>query len=170
MKGGLDIRLDGLTVRYPNGVLGLDGVSLHVPAGQFCVVLGSSGAGKSTLLKAINGLVTPTDGTVTVGGMTLDRRSLAALRLRMGTIHQHFGLADRADVATNVMAGAARTIPLWRALLGVYPEPMRERACALLAAVGLEERHLAARIDKLDRKSTRLNSSHRYISRMPSSA
>ncbi len=96
MTCGLDIRLEGLTVRYPNGVLALDRLSLYVPAGQFCVVLGSSGAGKSTLLKAINGLVAPSEGSVAIGGKIVDRRSLRAMRARMGTIHQHFGLAQRA--------------------------------------------------------------------------
>lgn len=149
MSGGLDIRLDGVSVRYANGVLGLDRLSLHVPAGQFCVVLGSSGAGKSTLLKTVNGLVAASEGTVGVGGRAIDRRSLPALRARMGTIHQHFGLAQRADVATNVIAGAVQRMPLWRALVGAYPEPLRDRACSLVAAVGLEERHLATRVDKL---------------------
>lgn len=149
MSGGLDIRLDGVSVRYANGVLGLDGVTLQVPAGQFCVLLGSSGAGKSTLLKAVNGLVSPSAGTVSVGGTVVDRRGLAAVRARMGTIHQHFGLALRANVATNVIAGGVLRMARWRALVGAYPEALRDRACSLVAAVGLEEHHLATRADRL---------------------
>jgi sulfonate transport system ATP-binding protein len=40
----------------------LDGVDLHVPAGQFLIVVGRSGCGKSTLLRLIAGLDEPTAG------------------------------------------------------------------------------------------------------------
>jgi len=145
----MDVRFNGLAVRFAGGATALEGITLHVPAGQFCVVLGRSGAGKSTLLRTVNGLVRPTSGQVTVGGEPVCRRSLPALRARIGMIHQHFGLAHRASVATNVIAGAAAEMPLWRALSGFYPEAHRARACALLAAVGLEEEQMIRRADRL---------------------
>lgn len=149
MTRGADIRIEALTVRFANGALGLDNVTLDVPAGQFCVLLGSSGAGKSTLLKTVNGLVTPAAGRVVIGGTPVDRRTLPGLRARMGMIHQHFGLAQRASVATNVIAGAAPQMPLWRALCGAYPAEHRRRACEMLESVGLNEEHLTRRVDRL---------------------
>ena len=57
--------------------MALRDVSLEVPRGQFCVILGSSGAGKSTLLRAINGLVTLTSGSVEVDASDHVRRLAA---------------------------------------------------------------------------------------------
>jgi len=58
---------------FPGGTRALQSVTLHVPRGQFCVVLGPSGAGKSTLLRLVNGLVEPTAGVVRVGGVAVTR-------------------------------------------------------------------------------------------------
>lgn len=62
------LQFESVAMRHPDGTRALGGVSLEVPAGQFCVVLGASGAGKSTLLRTANGLVVPTQGTVRVEG------------------------------------------------------------------------------------------------------
>jgi len=148
MSAPADVRLDGVTVGFGD-FRALDGVTLEIPAGQICVILGPSGAGKSTLLRTVSGLVSPDRGSVAIGGTTLDRRSLPGLRARIGMIHQHFGLAQRASVATNMIAAAAPAMPLWRALLGFYPAADRRRACALIEAVGLQEEHLARRVDRL---------------------
>ncbi|WP_336970155.1 phosphonate ABC transporter ATP-binding protein [Sphingobium aromaticiconvertens] len=145
----MDIRFSSVTLHYADGTHALDNIGLKIPAGQFCIILGSSGAGKSTLLRTVNGLAEPTQGTVIVGGKPVERRTLPLLRRRIGMIHQHFGLTGRARVATNVIAGAAADMPLWRALTGIYPEPLRQRACAALEAVGLEPEHLLRRADQL---------------------
>src|SRR4030066_159187 len=58
------LKFDNVTKRYPDGTEAIRNISLHVPRGQFCVVLGPSGAGKSTLLRMLNGLTNPTDGEV----------------------------------------------------------------------------------------------------------
>jgi len=145
----MDIRFDALTVHFPDGNRALDAVSFAVPPGQFCVILGHSGAGKSTLLRTVNGLVPATGGQVVVGGKPVGRRTLPLLRRRIGMIHQHFGLAGRASVATNVIGGAAPDMPIWRILSGLYTVGHREKACALLASVGLEEIHLQRRCERL---------------------
>ena len=61
------IRLDDVSVTYPNGTRALSGVSLDIAAGEMVSVVGLSGSGKSTLIRTINGLVPATSGTVTVG-------------------------------------------------------------------------------------------------------
>ncbi|CAN5156188.1 phosphonate ABC transporter ATP-binding protein [soil metagenome] len=145
----LSIAFRGLSVRHPDGTRALDDVTITIPPGQFCVVLGPSGAGKSTLLRTVNGLTPATGGEVRVGEDKVEARSLDRLRRCMGMIHQNFGLAARATVATNMMAGAAATMPLWRALTGLYTEEDKAAACRLIRAVGLEEAHLARRAEQL---------------------
>jgi phosphonate transport system ATP-binding protein len=120
-----------------------------VPRAQFCVVLGASGAGKSTLLRCLNGLAVPTAGKIIVDSAPVTRKSLKALRPRMGMIHQSFALVERATVANNVVAGALPKIPTLSALLGLIPRHYQRKACQLLAEVGLGEEHLARRADAL---------------------
>ncbi|MFG3495731.1 ABC transporter ATP-binding protein [Streptomyces sp. NPDC047928] len=61
------IRAENLTVRFGADTV-LDGLDLHVPAGELAVLSGANGAGKSTLLRALAGLLPPTSGRVTIGG------------------------------------------------------------------------------------------------------
>ncbi|MGX6601630.1 ABC transporter ATP-binding protein [Micromonosporaceae bacterium Da 78-11] len=53
-----------LTVRFPDGTPGVQGVSLRLPRGSFTVVTGAVGAGKTTLIRALLGLVAPQAGSV----------------------------------------------------------------------------------------------------------
>lgn len=58
-----DIDLTNVTVRFDR--VALEGVDLHIPAGQSVAIVGASGAGKSTLLETIAGLVAADHGAVT---------------------------------------------------------------------------------------------------------
>jgi len=143
------LNFESVAMRYADGTQALGGVSLQVPAGQFCVVLGSSGAGKSTLLRMANGLVKPTQGTVQVEGVRIAADSLARIRPRIGMIHQQFNLVLRSTVAQNVLAGALPAMPTWRALLGLFSDVARRKACELVESVGLQEQHLLRRVSEL---------------------
>ena len=94
------IRLDDVSVTYPNGTRALSGVSLDIAAGEMVSIVGLSGSGKSTLIRTINGLVPVTSGTVDVGPHTVTGmrgRMLRELRGHIGMIFQGFNLADRAE-------------------------------------------------------------------------
>lgn len=134
---------------YPDGSRALEGVSLGIPQGEFCVLLGPSGAGKSTLLRTVNGLVTPTAGRTVVDGVEVNSRTLPRLRPRIGMIHQQFNLAPRASVASNVISGALPAVSTWRALAGLFPPRLQARACGLLEAVDLGPEHLRRRVSEL---------------------
>jgi phosphonate transport system ATP-binding protein len=140
---------DSVAKRFADGTAGLAGVTFEVPKGQVCVVLGPSGAGKSTLLRCVNGLVAPSEGRVLIDGVAVDRASLPVLRPSVGMVHQSFNLVDRASVAANVIAGALPRISTLRALAGLYPKQFQQRACALIADVGLSELHLKRRVSEL---------------------
>jgi NitT/TauT family transport system ATP-binding protein len=62
------ILVEGVSKRYPSGVLALDQVTIPVAAGELVCLVGASGCGKSTLLNLIAGLDRPTAGTVSVPG------------------------------------------------------------------------------------------------------
>lgn len=103
----LEVR--GLIATY-GAVRALDGVDLDVPAGSITAVLGANGAGKTTLLRAINGMMRPRGGSVTLEG-----RSLLGVRVeevvRRGLAHvpEGRGVIVELSVEDNLRLGA-----LWR--------------------------------------------------------
>jgi phosphonate transport system ATP-binding protein len=143
------LRFREVTKAFPGRTIALDRVTLDVPPGQFCVVLGSSGAGKSSLLRTVNGLSPPTSGAVEVDGIAVTESTFGRVRLEMAMIHQHFCLSARLSVLTNVLAGALSQVSTARALLNLFPVSLQRKACALLAHVGLGEEHLYRRASAL---------------------
>ena len=131
--------------RFADGTLALDGVSLDIPKGQFCVILGPSGSGKSTLLRCVNGLIEPTAGKVSVGGVEVGPKTLRTIRPRVGMIHQQFHLVPRLTVLGNVLTGALPQVSTLASMLGIFPARTRRKACDLLQEVGLDELHLYRR-------------------------
>ena len=68
----------------------IDDLTLDVQKGDFIVILGRNGSGKSTFAKQINGLLTPTEGTLFVDGMdTREEGNLLPIRQRAGMVFQN---------------------------------------------------------------------------------
>lgn len=114
----------------------LDNVSLHVPKGQICGVIGASGAGKSTLIRCVNLLERPTHGAVIIDDVDLTQLSDAELvktRRQIGMIFQHFNLLTSRTVFENV------ALPL--ELENKSKAETQEKTTALLALVGLSDKH-----------------------------
>lgn len=114
----------------------LDNVSLHVPKGQICGVIGASGAGKSTLIRCVNLLERPTHGAVVIDDVDLTQLSDAELvktRRQIGMIFQHFNLLTSRTVFENV------ALPL--ELENKSKTEIQEKTTALLALVGLSDKH-----------------------------
>ena len=83
----------------------LDNVSLHVPKGQICGVIGASGAGKSTLIRCVNLLERPTHGAVIIDDVDLTQLSEAELvktRRQIGIFYKHFNLWTSLTFFKNV--------------------------------------------------------------------
>ena len=126
-------------------------VNLRVPDGDFVAIIGRSGAGKSTFLRTLNGLLIPSQGSVTVDGTNITRlpkRELQKYRRRVGFIFQQFNLVNRLSVLENVLHGRLGYLPTWRGLLGLYTEYDYEVARAQLARVDLSPKE-GARVDSL---------------------
>jgi ATP-binding cassette subfamily B protein RaxB len=66
----------------------LDGLSLSIPAGQSIAIVGPSGCGKSTLINILLGILHPTEGEISVGGVPLAALGLEHLRRMVGTVMQ----------------------------------------------------------------------------------
>ena len=127
------IELSAVTKCYDSGPPAVSDVSLRVRAGEAVAVVGPSGSGKSTLLNLIAGLDRPTDGTVTVDGVRVDRLSESASaryrRSRIGMVFQFFNLLDDLTVTDNVLLAAQ--------LAGMPASRARGRAATLLEYLGI---------------------------------
>jgi cobalt/nickel transport system ATP-binding protein len=73
---------------YPDGTRALDGVSFEVGHGEAIAVVGANGAGKSTLLMHLNGLLSPGEGEVRIGGTPVTKSTLAEIRRTVGMVFQ----------------------------------------------------------------------------------
>ncbi len=120
VAGGLagDLIVTDLTITYPGRATpALRSVDAHFPATGLTAITGPSGCGKSTLLAALLGEVSPTGGTIEVGGRPLRREQLDTWRRDVAWAPQRPWLASR-SVAENLRIGRpeAGDTDLWSAL------------------------------------------------------
>ncbi|MFF3567800.1 ABC transporter ATP-binding protein [Nocardia jiangxiensis] len=97
--GGLDVT--GLTVDYGNGT-GLWDFDLHVGAGEVTCVIGRNGAGKSSALLGIAGFVTPTAGTVAIGGAKVSGAPYRRCRTQLSLVVKGRSLFGSLTLAENL--------------------------------------------------------------------
>jgi ABC-2 type transport system ATP-binding protein len=126
------VALDGLTKRYPGGVIALDSLSVTIEPGVIGLV-GANGAGKSTLIKILLGLLDASGGSARVFDLDVARQGLA-IRQLVGYMPEHDCLPTDIS-ASDFVNHMARMSGLPRA-------SARERSADVLRHVGLfEERY-----------------------------
>ena len=117
---------------YDNGSVALDHANVHIKKGEFVFVVGASGAGKSTFIKLLDHEELPTEGSVIVNGIEvnkLKKSRVPYLRRRMGIVFQDFRLLPNKTAEENV-AFAMEVIEAPRRLI-------KERVRNVLDLVGL---------------------------------
>ena len=115
----------------------LSSVSLTIEEGGFTGIIGHTGSGKSTFLQHLNGLLLPTEGTVTVDGLdTRNKAQCRQVRSRVGIVFQYpeYQLFEE-TVLRDVMFGPKN--------MGLSEEECRVRATAALEQVGLDPGHFS---------------------------
>ena len=84
-----DIRLDAISFSYaPHEPAVLDGISLHINAGESLAITGPSGGGKTTLVHVLLGVLNPLSGQVSIGGQPLAQYGVENWRRRVGSVMQ----------------------------------------------------------------------------------
>jgi phosphonate transport system ATP-binding protein len=151
----LDLRLIDLAARHPAARPGvapaLTGLNLHLAAGEQVAVIGPSGAGKTTLLQVLACALTPTAGTLALGGKNpwqLPRPALQRLRGELFLAPQVPPLPPRQRVVTAVLAGRLPAMGLWRSLRSLFYPADIPAAFEALERFDLGEK-LFERVDRL---------------------
>ena len=126
------VSVDAVSLRYPNGTLGLADIDLTVADGESIALVGPSGSGKTTLLRTIAGFLTPTAGQISIGGEIVAGagRAVPPEARGLGMVFQQHAVWPHWNVARNV------DYPLRRA--GVARAERHQRVEEMLALVGLE--------------------------------
>jgi putative ABC transport system ATP-binding protein len=138
MKTIIDVK--NLTKSFVDGPIEthvLLGIDFKVNEGEFVAIMGRSGAGKSTFLYQMSLLDTPTTGSITLNGTTVDMLTddeKTRLRLtELGYVFQDYSLLPELSALENIM------IPLL--MQGLSMEEAKSRAMNALKSVNLDHRH-----------------------------
>ncbi|XVH32840.1 ABC transporter ATP-binding protein [Haloferacaceae archaeon DSL9] len=98
-----DITFEGVSKRYPGGVLAVNDVSLTIEDGEFVTLVGPSGCGKTTTLRMIAGFEQPTTGAVAIDGR--DVTGVPPYERDTSMVFQNFALFPHMTVFENVAYG-----------------------------------------------------------------
>lgn len=117
------IEITGLTKAYDANHVAVNNVSLTLPRGKIVGLLGPNGSGKTTLIKMLNGLLTPTQGSIRIGG-------------------QPVGVETKAHVAylpdRTYMSGNKKVTQILDFFCDFYADFSRERAVGMLQSLGVD--------------------------------
>ncbi len=125
---GIDV--EGLVREFKGGVRAVDGIDLHVAAGEIYGFLGPNGAGKSTTVKVLTTLLPPSAGRATVAGYDVGKEG-AKVRASIGVALQ--------DVALDPMLTGREHMRLQGGLQGIPRAERTKRGDELLERVGLSD-------------------------------
>ena len=117
------IEITGLTKAYDANHVAVNNVSLTLPRGKIIGLLGPNGSGKTTLIKMLNGLLTPTQGSIRIGG-------------------QPVGVETKAHVAylpdRTYLSGNKKVTQILDFFCDFYADFSRERAVGMLQSLGVD--------------------------------
>ena len=117
------IEITGLTKAYNANSIAVNNISLILPRGKIIGLLGPNGSGKTTLIKMLNGLLTPTQGSIRING-------------------QEVGVETKAHVAylpdRTYLAGNQKITDILDYFCDFYADFSRERAIGMLQNLGID--------------------------------
>ena len=83
------LKLQGVTVVYPDKTKAVDGVTFTLGENESIAIIGENGAGKTTLLLAIVGILERVSGGVEMNGVPLTKKSVNEIRKQIGLVFQN---------------------------------------------------------------------------------
>ncbi len=107
------VSVQNLSKTYAGGFQALKSVSLDIKEGEIIALLGPNGAGKTTLISTICGITTPSSGTVTVGGLDI-QKDYRETRKLIGLVPQ--------ELTVETFETVTATVRMSRGLFGYKPD------------------------------------------------
>lgn len=144
-------QLDGVALRYPDGKLALEAITLAFAPGEQVAIIGPSGAGKTSLLHVLAAAMEPAAGRVEVRGIDpwrIDAGARQRLRGKVFLSMQAPPLPPRQRVVNAVLAGRLAQWSAWKALRSLWRPADAQAAFEALAAFQVEDK-LWLRCDRL---------------------
>lgn len=117
------VEIVGLTKTYDRQNIAVNNITLTLPKGKIVGLLGPNGSGKTTLIKMLNGLLTPTQGSIKING-------------------QYVGTGTKAQVAylpdRSYLAGGKRIEEILDFFADFYADFSKERAVEMLRSLNID--------------------------------
>lgn len=126
------VKIDHLSVKYHDGNQVINGLDMLIKDGESVGIIGANGAGKSTLLMSLVGILFPSEGSIEVDGILLDKRKLVELRQRIGVVFQN---PDDQLFMSNVYDDIAFGLRNY----GIPEEKIRDKITVILRELGVEK-------------------------------
>ena len=123
------VEVEDLAKKYPPDIMAVNGISFSIASGSVFSLLGPNGAGKTTTVEILEGLRTPTRGSMRVLGVDITK-DYASIRGRVGTLPQNFEPFDNLK--------PVEAVHYWAKLFDV--RKTRRDVSELLDVGGLSER------------------------------
>ena len=141
------LRTENIVKRFGT-VVALDGVSMHLAAGEILGILGDNGAGKSTLIKILTGYQAPSSGRLFVRGHEVALRSVDQARaLGIECVYQDLALVNGLSVNHNMFLNREqrRRFPPFM----LDNAAMRRHAQRILADIGVDIPSVDLEVERL---------------------
>ena len=135
-RGPAPVKVSGITVRYSDGTMALEDVSIDIKAGEKVALIGPNGAGKTSLFLTLVGVLRPDAGTIMIGDVPVDKDHLLTVRRKVGLVFQNPDDQLFMPRIYDDVAFGPRNF-------GHTEEEVREKVAAVLEKLGVP--HLASR-------------------------
>lgn len=124
------LSFDHVGFSYGVGAASVTNIDFNVYAGELLAIIGQNGAGKTTLTKLMNGLLKPSDGTVSICGMNTAQAKTSQIAQHVSTLFQN---PDHQICKERVLDEVAFSLEL----LGIESKQAQTRAAETLERFGL---------------------------------
>jgi len=126
------LKAENLSYTHSNGTEALKNISLDICSGEYLLIIGQNGAGKTTLVKHFLKLLSPTKGSVSLKGISLENLSTSELALSIGYVAQN---PDNQIFNSTV----EKEVSFALTNLGYPAKEIKEKTCQALESMGLLE-------------------------------